>query len=273
MTKKRRPKPLRSTSETNSPPPVARSVFNSPFKDLKRLLSDSLLDSAANKKVDNLPAKSIAGVLPDGKPRPSPLSGDSIPGPDDAAMFEQAIDGVRRLWVAGPARISVEPATNRAIVSEDAEVLAQLSDLVSGQAPFDITETEEYVEGARVGVDPRLVTQLRRGEFSSQAHIDLHGMVQTDAKEALRAFIIDSTRKGLRSITVVHGRGLGSPGGRPILKHATVKWLSHGYLSGFVLAFTTARPADGGAGALYVLLKRERRRAPFAVLSGTKRHD
>jgi len=149
-----------------------------------------------------------------------------------------------------------------------------ITNLVARATPgIDTLRPEEYVEGARVGVDPRLVTQLRRGEFSSQAHIDLHGMVQTDAKEALRAFIIDSTRKGLRSITVVHGRGLGSPGGRPILKHATVKWLSHGYLSGFVLAFTTARPADGGAGALYVLLKRERRRAPFAVLSGTKRHD
>lgn len=273
MAKKRRPKPLRSAPEGNPSTPVPGSVFNSPFKDLKRLLRDSLLDSAANKKIDKLLNKSIPAVLSEGKQGPIASSGASVEGADDALMFEQAIDGVRRLWVDGPARISVEPATNRAIVSEDAEVLAQLSDLVSGQAPFDITETEEYVEGARVGIDPRLVTQLRRGEFSSQAHLDLHGMVQTDAKEALRAFIIESIRKGLRSITVVHGRGLGSPGGLPILKHATVRWLSHGYLSGFVLAFTTARPADGGTGAVYVLLKRERRRAPFEVLSGAKRHN
>ena len=104
----------------------------------------------------------------------------------------------------------VERRTSRAIVSEDAEVVAQLSDLVSGQAPFDITETEEYVEGMRVGLDPRLLTQLRRGEFAMQSHIDLHGMIQPAAHQALTDFVLQSVRKGLRSVLVVHGRGLGS---------------------------------------------------------------
>jgi DNA-nicking Smr family endonuclease len=58
-----------------------------------------------------------------------------------------------------------------------------------------------------------------------------------------------------------------------VLKHSTAQWLSHGTISGYVLAFTTARPADGGAGAMYVLLRRERRRAPFEVLTGTHRRD
>ena len=88
-------------------------------------------------------------------------------------------------------------------------------------------------------------------------------------RAALTEFILASTRKGLRTILVVHGRGRGSPGGQPILKHATAQWLSHGTLSGYVLAFTTARPQDGGAGAMCVLLRRERRRAPFDVLHGT----
>ncbi len=94
------------------------------------------------------------------------------------------------------------------IVDEDAEVIALLSDLVSGQAPFDITESDEYVEGYRVGLDPRLVSQLRRGEFAVQAHFDMHGMIQGAAKEALKEFIIASVRKGLRTVLVVHGRGL-----------------------------------------------------------------
>ena len=106
-----------------------------------------------------------------------------------------------------------------------------------------------------------------------QDHIDLHGMIQVDARAALTSFILDSVRKGHRSVLVVHGRGLGSPGGRPILKHATVEWLSHGMIGGHVLAFATARPTDGGAGAMYVLLRREKRRAPFDVLQGAKRRD
>jgi len=152
-------------------------------------------------------------------------------------------------------------------------VLAQLSDLVAGQGNFELTETDEYVEGARVGIDPRLVTRLRRGEFAVQAHIDLHGMIQVDAKAALEQFIVNAVRKGLRVVLVVHGRGRRSPGGMPVLKHAAAQWLSHGVTGGYVLAFSTARPADGGAGAMYVLLRRERRRAPFNILRGAHRGD
>ncbi len=151
-------------------------------------------------------------------------------------------------------------------------MLAELYDLVSGQKSFELTETEEYVEGARVGLDPRLVMRLRKGEFAVQAHLDLHGMIQGAARAALAEFILESVRKGLRTVLLVHGRGRRSPGGQPVLKHAAAQWLSHGTLSGYVLAFTTARPQDGGPGAMCVLLRRERRRAPFDVLHGTARH-
>ena len=93
-----------------------------------------------------------------------------------------------------------------------------------------------------------------------QAHLDLHGMIQADAKEAMTNFIVDSVRKGRRTVLIVHGRGLRSPGGLPVLKHAAAQWLSHGIAGGYVLAFATARPNDGGAGAVYALLRRERQR-------------
>jgi DNA-nicking Smr family endonuclease len=176
--------------------------------------------------------------------------------------MQQAFDGVRPLN-GSTARIGVQPKVTKTIVSEDAEVLAQLSDLVSGHAPFELTETEEYVEGARHGLDPRLVSRLRRGEFSTQGHIDLHGMTQPDAKLALEEFILDSVRKGRRAVLIVHGRGLRSPGGQPVLKHAAAQWLSHGFIGGY----------DGGAGALWVLLRRERKRGKFDVLQGAKRRD
>lgn len=192
---------------------------------------------------------------------------------DDDQAMAQAFIGVRPLENSRALRIATEPKVKRDIVSEDAEVIAELSDLISGQGPFELTETEEYLEGARVGLDPRLVTRLRRGEFSIQAHLDLHGLTQVAAKEALTTFILDVVRKGYRAVLVVHGRGLRSPGGQAVLKHATAQWLSHGTIGGYVLAFATARPNDGGAGAVSVLLRRERRRAKFDVLRGTHRRD
>jgi DNA-nicking Smr family endonuclease len=167
----------------------------------------------------------------------------------------------------------VVPEVRHAIVSEEAEVLAALSDLVSGVGVFDLTETDEYVEGARVGLDPRLLSRLRRAEFAVQDHIDLHGMIQPDAKRALQEFVLKCSVRGMRTVLVVHGRGLGSPGGRPVLKHAAAQWLSHGEIGAHVHAFATAKAQDGGAGAMYVLLRRDRRRAAFDVLQGAKRRD
>ena len=87
----------------------------------------------------------------------------------------------------------------------------------------------------------------------------------------LAGVLVDRWRR--RTVLIVHGRGLRSPGGLPVLKHAAAQWLSHGIAGGYVLAFATARPSDGGAGAVYVMLRRERRRAKFDVLQGAKRRD
>ncbi|MGH7863424.1 MAG: Smr/MutS family protein [Candidatus Binataceae bacterium] len=233
--------------------------FQSPFKDLKKLLAQRDLKNAntvAKVLVAAVPAKTATAIAD-----------------DDEAVLREALAGVRPLSGKAKVRVAPKPKIVRNVVSEDAEVLAQLSDLVSGQAPFDITETEEYVEGARVGLDPRLLSGLRRGEFAVQAHIDLHGMIQADARPALETFVLESVSKARRTVLVVHGRGRRSPGGQPILKRAAAKWLSHGMLGAHVLAFATARPHDGGAGAMYVMLRRNRKRGAFDVLEGAKRRD
>jgi DNA-nicking Smr family endonuclease len=242
--------------------PVAKQVFDSPFKQLKKLYVGKAEQRASK------PAP-IRPVVP-----PPAVNPAALTPPDDTQLLQEALRDVRPL--SGPRHAplaSEQPGLVRAIVSEDAEVLAELSDLVAGQGEFDITETEEYVEGARVDLDPRLIVRLRRGEFAVEAYLDLHGKTQPDSRQALNEFIQESVRKGRRTVLVVPGRGLGSPGGRPVLKHATVQWLSHGTLSGYVLGFVTARPTDGGAGALYVLLRRDRRRGAFEVLNGAKRRD
>jgi DNA-nicking Smr family endonuclease len=240
-------------------------VFASPFKDLKKML--------AERERSKPPTPTKPKVVPTAMRAPEKSAQPVAEAFDDESALRQALEGVRPLHSNGASRsrIPLEPPVTHTIVDEDAEVIAQLSDLVSGQAPFDITESDEYVEGYRVGLDPRLVSQLRKGEFAVQAHFDMHGMIQGAAKEALKEFIVASVRKGLRTVLVVHGRGLRSPGGHSVLKHATAGWLSHGAIGGHVLAFTTARAADGGAGATYVLLKREKSRAPFDILQGARR--
>ncbi len=255
--------------KSDSHPPSNKKpkpVFDSPFRKLNSLIKQQSNALAAHSP--KTPITSGPSAALNGKRIPVPES-----AVDDQALLRQALDGVRPMGGTGAERIAVQPVVVRNIVSEDAEVLAELSDLVSGHGAFELTETEEYLEGARVGLDPRLVSRLRRGDFSMQAHIDLHGMTQLDAKAALTEFILESVRKGRRAVLVVHGRGLRSPGGRPVLKHATAQWLSHGTIGGYVLAFTTARVYDGGAGAVWVLLRRERKRGKFDVLQGTKRHE
>jgi DNA-nicking Smr family endonuclease len=256
MTKKRR-RACAAEPVEPSKPSTPKPVFESPFKDLRKLF-----------KVRPAAAPPAAA-----KPPPSLTATPAFSSVDDATLLHEALAGVRRLDGTGGERIAIVPRITRAVVSEDAEVLAQLSDLVSGQAPFELTETEEYVEGARLGLDPRVVSRLRRGEFATQGHLDLHGLIQPDAKAVLGDFILDAVRKGWRAVLVVHGRGLRSPGGQPVLKHAVAQWLSHGIIGGYVLAFTTARAYDGGAGAVWVLLRRERKRGKFDILQGAKRRD
>jgi len=253
-------KAARRAEEQEQEPRPPKEVFDSPFKQLKKLYA----------------GRPDERSVPPSK-RPLSPSTELAPAtntvPDESRLLEETLRDVRPLSGPRHAPPACEPGLTRAIVDEDAEVLAELSDLVAGQGEFDITETEEYVEGARSGLDPRLIVRLRRGEFPVDAHLDVHGMTQPDCRQALTEFIRESVRKGRRNVLVVPGRGLGSPGGRPVLKHAAVQWLSHGTLSGYVLGFVTARPTDGGPGALYVLLRRDRRRAAFDVLNGAKRHD
>ncbi len=267
MAKKKKHGRPRDGDTAEAPPPKEQPVAFSPFKDLKKMLADRAIEVTKQAPAVTKPlAKPVAKSPAPSAPAP--------PVVDEDAILREAYAGVRPLDNAnGAHRRPIVPEVRRAVVSEEAEVLAALSDLVSGVGAFDSTETDEYIEGARVGLDPRLLSRLRRGEFAVQDHIDLHGMIQPDAKRALLDFVLKRVGKGMRTVLVVHGRGLGSPGGRPVLKHAAAQWLSHGEIGAHVHAFATAKAQDGGAGAMYVLLRRDRRRAAFDVLQGAKRRD
>lgn len=188
-------------------------------------------------------------------------------------LFQAAVSGVKPLDSARRQRVAESrPATPpREVTSADAEALAELSDLVAGTAPFDLSDSDEYVEGAMVGIDPRLVRRLRRGEFAYQAHLDLHGLTSDEARTEVHAFLTGAVQGGKRCVLIIHGRGLNSKDQVPVLKRHLTGWLARGQWSRLVLAFTSARPCDGGVGAVYVLLRRRRdSKRRINVVNGAK---
>ena len=119
---------------------------------------------------------------------------------------------------------------------------------------FDVTtllDADDAMSFRRPGIGTDVTRKLRAGEWSIQRELDLHGLRSDDAREALSKFIRGAHKQGLRCVRVVHGKGLGSPGKQPVLKTKAQRWLIQ---KSEVLAFVQAKPAEGGAGAMLVLL-------------------
>jgi DNA-nicking Smr family endonuclease len=179
---------------------------------------------------------------------------------EETALFQKAMQGVAPLCrdkdtvPRGPSSDSLE--TVRPEMTEEAEVLAQLADLVDGTGSFDISDTTEYIEGIARGLDRRLLKRLRKGEYSVQAHLDLHGMNRKEAKQAVSDFLTESRRTQKRCVLIICGRGHHSKDKQPVLKTHLAHWLVRGRLGRATLAFSSARPCDGGVGAVYVLLRK-----------------
>lgn len=239
-------------SETAAAAARRRKGLNAPFRALRQQLAAQ-------------PAPPAKPILT--RPATPPEAGRAA-GEED--LFARAMDGVVPLPREPHRRIDAPPPASAAgpPLTDDAEVLAALSDLVRGEARFDLSDTREYVEGNVVGLDPRLVRKLRRGEFAHKAHIDLHGLTAEEARVAVERFLVDAYRLGHRCVLIVHGRGRNSKDQIPVLKERLKTWLARGRIARVVLAFATARPCDGGAGALYVLLRRDRSARPIQVTEG-----
>jgi DNA-nicking Smr family endonuclease len=192
------------------------------------------------------------------KPPPAPVVRQAVrQSMSDEELFAAEVADVRPIdtvWSEPP------PGAPRpvpvAAPGEDDDALMFLDALVSGESVFDIADTDEFIEGCVKDLDRRVVKKLRRGEFAVQAHTDLHGMTKDEAKAAVISFVKASRLSGHRCVLIVHGRGMHSKDQIPVLKDAIRTWLSRGAAGAQVLAFATARPADGGAGAVYVLLRK-----------------
>ena len=142
------------------------------------------------------------------------------------------------------------PAVPQQRARDEAAVLVEsISD------EFDVEtllETDDSLSFRRRDIGPEVVRKLRRGVWTIQAQLDLHGLRRDEARERVAAFLRDAARNGLRCVRIVHGKGNGSPGREPVLKTKVRSWLVQ---RAEVLAFTQARASEGGHGALIVLLR------------------
>ena len=169
----------------------------------------------------------------------------------EARAFEIAVGPVvplpdRRLADVGRPRPL--PLPLQRLADEQAALQSALSDEVDVES---LLLTDDGLSYRRPDVAPDVVARLRRGQWAIQRQIDLHGLRRDEAREALAAFLRHTHQQGQRCLRVVHGKGLGSPGREPVLKGKVQRWLAQRQE---VIAFTQAPAAQGGAGALIVLL-------------------
>jgi DNA-nicking Smr family endonuclease len=130
-----------------------------------------------------------------------------------------------------------------------------LSDVVEGRAEFEWWYHPGYREGGPEGRNRPLIKKLRRGAFSVQAELDLHGLTQREALFELEAFFKRCGQRNLRCVRIIHGKGNNSTNQEGVLRQKIPQWLSTRRFSRLIVAFTSARPSDGGLGATYVLLR------------------
>lgn len=177
---------------------------------------------------------------------------------DDADLFQAAMRQVTPLPAQGAYSVPWQPrrCPGRPPHREDWEVLCQLSDLVAGRGQFDLSCSDEYVEGHVPQLDPRIMAALKGGALPIQDYCDLHGLSVALAQVRLREFLAQAQICNYRTVLVVHGRGRNSPGHLPVLKQHLAGWLTLKRFRRQVLAFASAQPYDGGTGALYLLLRR-----------------
>ncbi len=142
----------------------------------------------------------------------------------------------------------VAPQTMQYQRDEKAVLMESISDEFDVGTLLDVDDNLSF---RRPGIGTDVTRKLRRGDWTIQRQLDLHGLRRDEAREQLSFFIREAFKHGIRCVRVVHGKGLGSPGKAPILKSRVHSWLVQ---KEEVLAFVQAKPADGGAGALVVLL-------------------
>jgi DNA-nicking Smr family endonuclease len=252
----------------NKKHPGSKGAFR-PFAELKALIENKSIKLAPSpaQKTRRAPCKIASGST--GRLKQTNSNHIRPAAEQEHQLFREAMADVKPLaqnsciehGVLARLPLETEPDC-------ETETLLELNHLIRHGKGFVVAHTPEYIEGTGHNVHPRFAKRLHRGDFSIQAHLDLHGLGVLEAKDAFDRFFKESIAIGKRAVLIIHGRGLSSPQ-RPVLKTRVIEWLTCGPWRKWVIAYTSARSCDGGAGATYVLLrqrpatKRLRKRRPI----------
>ncbi len=173
--------------------------------------------------------------------------------PDDLALFHAAVGEVRPVRSRRHhARPTPPPARPLQRLRDEAQLR---QDMLSDAWISEEVQPGDVLSYATPGLQKGVLRKLRRGEYRREAELDLHGLDAVSARRALSDFLHDARAAGWRCVRVIHGKGLRSTNQGPVLKSRVNTWLRQ---RREVLAFCSARPDDGGTGAVYVLLRRPR---------------
>jgi DNA-nicking Smr family endonuclease len=174
--------------------------------------------------------------------------------PDDLKLFREAVADAVPL-AHGRVMPHRDPPPPRPLKREQDEQQV-LDDMLSGDINPAELETGEELLFSRPGLQHSVLKKLRRGQYAIEAELDLHGLRVDEARQALTTFLHAALERGVKTVRIIHGKGHGSLHKQPILKGKVNHWLRQ---RSEILAFCSARPVDGGTGAIYVLLQRSLR--------------
>lgn len=177
--------------------------------------------------------------------------GSAATAPDDMHLFRQAVADAAPLSPHGRFLHDIPPPPPIPLsrLRDEREVI--LESLQDPERWDEATETGEELAYVRPGLSRQILRRLRN-QWVVQAELDLHGLNRRQAKHELVEFLHECRRCGVRCVRIVHGKGLGSKNREPVLKIHVRHWLSQ---RDEVLAYVQARPAEGGSGAVMVLLR------------------
>ncbi len=171
---------------------------------------------------------------------------------DDGALFRSAIGGVTPLRKAETSAITRPRPRPRARMAEqdEAQALGEFARLLHSSTPLEAGDVASY---RRDALPARMFQRLKRGQYSVQDELDLHGASAAQAEHLLREFLLEAHAHEHGCVRIIHGKGRQSDGGAPVLKNLVDRLLRQ---RNDVLAFHSAPPAQGGTGAVLVLLAR-----------------
>ncbi len=215
----------------------SREGFGRPLADSMKRIRRQLVTARKKSKAPLAPRN------PAPKVEPTPAS--------DADAFREA--------TAGASALETKPRRISAAAHVVARTFGARNDVrfdPTADEHFDIRFSDLFIRGRAAGVSRETITKLERGEFAVRSHVDLHGLAFDDAKDVVDRFLSDRQKRGDRCVLVITGKGRNSPRQIAVLRERIPEWLARGPSARRVLAFVTARPCDGGEGALYVLLRR-----------------